>query len=182
MRDWLCWTLPAAAVILTVASPAAYSVEYLGIAEAQKLAFPAATQFAEANVIYRPADIAAIEKLSGQKVLTKGEQVWRAEANGQFLGWFIIDYVIGKHLVIDYAVALEPDGRIRRVEILQYRESYGYEVANADWLHQFDGKTGRDRLEIDKDIPNISGATLSSRHVTEGIKRVLALYDVCLKK
>jgi outer membrane murein-binding lipoprotein Lpp len=32
------------------------------------------------------------------------------------------------------------------------------------------------------DIRNISGATLSSRHVTEGIKRVLATYEVCLKR
>jgi hypothetical protein len=181
MSDWLRWTLPPAAIVIA-ASPAAHAVEYLGVAAAQKLAFPGATQFVEANVVYRPSDIAAIEKLSGEKVLTKGEQVWRAEAGGRLHGWFIIDYVIGKHLVIDYAVALEPDGRIRRVEILQYRESYGYQVANADWLRQFEGKTGRDPLEVDKDIRNISGATLSSRHVTEGIKRVLALYDVCLKK
>ena len=182
MRDWLRWTLPPAAVILTAAPAAAFAGEYLRVAEAQKLAFPEATQFVAANVIYRPEDIAAIEKLSGEKVLTKGEQVWRAEAGGRFFGWFIIDYVIGKHLVIDYAVALEPDGRVRRVEILQYRESYGYEVANDDWLRQFVGKSGRDRLQVDADIRNISGATLSSRHVTEGIKRVLALYDVCLKK
>lgn len=180
MTDWLRWTLPPAAVIMTVASPT-YAVEYLGVAEAQKLAFPNATQFVTANVIYRPTDIQEIERLSGQRVLAKGEQVWKAAAGGQFLGWFIIDYVIGKHLVIDYAVALGADGRVRRVEILQYRESYGYEVANEDWLRQFVGKTDRDRLEIDTDIRNISGATLSSRHVTEGVKRVLALYDVCLK-
>jgi hypothetical protein len=181
MRDWLHLTLPPAAVIMTIASPA-HAVEYLGVAEAQKLAFPDATQFVAANVIYSLAEVQAIERASGQKVLTKGEQVWRAEAGGRLLGWFIIDYVIGKHLVIDYAVALEADGRVGRVEILQYRESYGWEVANEDWLRQFVGKTGRDHLEMDADIRNISGATLSSRHVTEGIKRVLALYDVCLKK
>jgi Na+-transporting NADH:ubiquinone oxidoreductase subunit NqrC len=177
--DWIRWAAPPA-LILSIA-PAAYATRYLTIEEAQKLAFPAATQFAEAHVVFRPADIAAIERISGQKVRTRGQQVWRADAAGRLLGFFIVDYVIGKHLVIDYAVALEPDGRVRQVEILEYRESYGGEIANRNWLAQFVGKTSRDPLGLDKDIRNISGATLSSRHVTEGVKRILAFYDACLR-
>jgi Na+-translocating ferredoxin:NAD+ oxidoreductase RnfG subunit len=107
--------------------------------------------------------------------------VWKAQNGGQFQGFFIVDYVIGKHLVIDYAVALDPQGRVNQVEIMEYRESYGGEVANPDWLAQFNGKTSHDPLEMDRNIRNISGATLSSRHVTEGIKRILAIYETCLK-
>jgi hypothetical protein len=114
-------------------------------------------------------------------VRTRGEQVWRAETAGRLLGYFFLDYVIGKHEVIDYAVALGPDGRVRRVEILEYRESYGGEVANRDWLAQFEGKGVRDSLVPSRDIRIISGATLSSRHVTEGIKRVLAIHDLLLR-
>jgi len=179
MTEWLRWIAPPA-LVLSIASPA-HAVQYLTVEQAQKIAFPAATQFVAANVIYKPADIAAIEKLSGQKVLTRGERVWRAEADQKLLGYFIVDYVIGKHEVIDYAVALEPDGRIRRVEILEYRESYGDEIRSPNWLAQFVGKTGRDRLKTDDDIPNISGATLSSHHVTDGVRRVLAIYETCLK-
>jgi Na+-transporting NADH:ubiquinone oxidoreductase subunit C len=172
------WVLPPA-IVVTVVQPV-QAVEYLTIPDAQRLAFPAATQFVEANVIYRPSDVAAIEKLSGQKVQTRGEQVWKAQAGGRLLGYFVLDYVIGKHEAIDYAVSLEPDGGIRRVDILQYRESYGGEIASRDWLAQFAGKTSRDPPLFDKNIRNISGATLSSRHVTEGIRRVLAIYDTCL--
>lgn len=179
MSDWRHWALPPA-IVMSIALPA-HAVEYMSVEAAQKLAFPSATQFVAANVIYTREQVAAIEKLAGDKVRTRGEQVWRAQNDGRFLGFFIVDYVIGKHLVIDYAIALEPDGRVRRVEILEYRESYGGEVANADWLGQFVGKTGRDPLMVDKDIRNISGATLSSHHVTEGIKRVLAIYDTCLR-
>jgi len=89
---------------------------------------------------------------------------------------FIFDRVIGKHLYIDYAVALDPNGRVHRVEILQYRESYGGEVKDQAWLSQFVGKTGGSPLEVGKDIRNISGATLSSHHVTQGVKRILAVY------
>lgn len=98
------------------------------------------------------------------------------------MGFFILDYVIGKHLVIDYAVALEPDGKVKQVEILQYREPYGDEIRSPDWLAQFIGKSSTDTVEVNKDVVNISGATLSSHHVTEGIKRVLAFYEICLKQ
>jgi hypothetical protein len=173
------WALPPA-IVMTIVHPV-QAVEYLTVFDAQKLAFPSATHFVEANVVYRPSDIAAIEKLSGQKVQTRGEQIWKPQAGGQLLGYFILDYVIGKHEIIDYSVSLELDGRVRRIDILQYRESYGGEIANRDWLGQFVGKTSRDPPEFERNIRNISGATLSSRHVTEGIRRVLAIYETCLR-
>ena len=57
-----------------------------------------------------------------------------------FTAFFIVDYVIGKHLVIDYAVALSPEGTVKQIEILNYRESYGGEIRNPDWRKQFVGK------------------------------------------
>jgi Na+-translocating ferredoxin:NAD+ oxidoreductase RnfG subunit len=113
-------------------------------------------------------------------VRSRGQQVWRAQADGRLLGFFIVDYVIGKHLVIDYSVALEPDGRIKAVEVLEYREPHGGEITSHSWLEQFVGKTSRDPVTLDRDIRNISGATLSSQHVTEGVKRILAFYETCL--
>lgn len=152
MTGWIRWTAPAAALV-SAAAPA-YAIQYLTIAEAQKQAFPSASRFSEVQ--------------SGR--------VWKAEAGEKVIGLFIFDRVIGKHLYIDYAVALDPGGRVRRVEILQYRESYGGEVSEASWLAQFVGKTAASPIEAGKDIRNISGATLSSHHVAEGVKRILAAY------
>jgi Na+-translocating ferredoxin:NAD+ oxidoreductase RnfG subunit len=139
--------------MITIGSPA-YAVQYLTIPEAQKHAFPSATQFAE----------------------VEAGRLWKAEAGGRLVGFFIFDRVIGKHLFIDYAVALDPGGRVHSVEILQYRESYGGEIRSPSWLAQFVGKSSANPLAVDQDIRNISGATLSSHHVTEGVKRILALY------
>jgi Na+-translocating ferredoxin:NAD+ oxidoreductase RnfG subunit len=173
------WLAPLA-LVLSAGVPAD-AVELVSLADAQKAAFPAATEFVSADIIFSDADKQAIEKLSGQAVRTGGEQVWKAQAGGALLGYFFLDYVIGKHLQIDYAVALSPDGHVIRVEILNYRESYGGEVARADWLGQFKGKTLGDPLQLNADILNISGATLSSRHIAEGVKRVLATFAVRLK-
>jgi hypothetical protein len=152
MTRWVRYTLPAAA-IMAIASPA-YAMQYLSIDEAQKQAFPSATRFVE----------------------VQAGRVWKAEAGGRVAGFFIFDRVVGKHLYIDYAVALTPTGAVHSVEILQYRESYGGEIRSPSWLAQFVGKTSGSSLKINRDIRNIAGATLSSTHVTEGVQRVLAAY------
>jgi hypothetical protein len=179
MVEWVRWAAPAvAAVVLT--QPVA-ATQYLTIATASKAAFPSATSFVPAHVAFTAADVAAIQQMSGQPVKTQGEQVWKAYAGTTFLGYFIVDYVIGKHLVIDYSISLDPGGAVRRVDIMEYREAYGGEVRNAGWLGQFVGKTLASPLQLNSDINNIAGATLSSRHITEGVKRVLALHAVRLK-
>jgi hypothetical protein len=99
MSDRLGWLLPAVAAV--VISVPAHATQYLSVEQAQRLSFPEATRFVEAHIVFTPADAAAIEQRSGQKVRTRGEQVWRAEANGRLLGFFIVDYVIGKHEAID---------------------------------------------------------------------------------
>ena len=151
MTSWVRLTLPAA-VIATIASPT-LAVQYLTVDAAQRLAFPSANRFVE-----------------------NGGLTWKAQAGDKLLGLFVVDHVIGKHLYIDYAVALDPSGRVMRVDILQYRESYGGEVRERSWLAQFVGKTSGSALKVGSDIRNISGATLSSLHVTEGVKRILATY------
>jgi Na+-transporting NADH:ubiquinone oxidoreductase subunit NqrC len=83
--------------------------------------------------------------------------------------------------MITYAVALSPSGIILGIEILEYVESYGYEVAEPDWRKQFVGKTVSDPIKLNQDIQNIGGATLSCKHITDGVKRVTTLYDLALK-
>ena len=151
MSQWVRRTLPVASLIAV--APPAYAVAYLSVEAAQKLAFPSATQF-----------------------VPQGGRAWKAQAGDRVLGTFVVDHVIGKHLYIDYSVALAPGGRVHKVDILQYRESYGGEVREASWLAQFVGKTAASPLKVGSDIRNISGATLSCLHVTEGVRRILATY------
>ena len=107
----------------------------------------------------------------------QGNRIWRA-ADGS---WFIVDEVVGKHEMITYAVALSPLGVVTGIEILEYVESYGYEVAEAQWRKQFIGKTALDPIKLNQDIQNIGGATLSCKHLTDGVKRVAVLYELALK-
>ncbi len=163
------------AASLSAAAPAAYATVYLSAEQAQTAMFPGAT-FAPAFLTLTPAQSAAIQNASGQRVANRQVKAWRVSTGG----WFIIDQVIGKHEFITYAVGIDATGAVKQVEILDYRESYGDQVRGAAWRAQFVGKRANAPLKLGGDIKNISGATLSSKHVTDGVKRILATHAVVL--
>jgi hypothetical protein len=166
---WLL--LPVAAL-----STPAYAVSYLTVAQAQALMFPGAV-LEPAPVTLTDEQAAAVAAASGIPVPGRELHAWKVPAGG----WFLIDEVIGKHEAIGYAVGLTADGHVKQVEVLDYREAYGWEIRNEKWRRQFVGKTAADPVLLDRDIKNISGATLSSRHLTDGVRRLLATYALVLK-
>jgi Na+-translocating ferredoxin:NAD+ oxidoreductase RnfG subunit len=98
-----------------------------------------------------------------------------AKRGGATLGFVVTDDVIGKVELISYAVGIALDGSIKQVEILAYRESHGYEIRLPAWRRQFVGKGSEAALRVGDDIANISGATLSCNHVTDGVRRIVAV-------
>ena len=166
--------LPAVAAAVTAAP--VFATVYLTVEQAQSAMFPHHS-LTPAFRQLQPDQIAAIRKASGVAPLSRDLRAWKAQDGG----WFIVDRVVGKHEFITYAVALTRDGAMRSVDILEYRETYGGEVRNAAWRQQFVGKRFGAPLQIGKDIRNISGATLSSRHVTDGVRRLVATWQVVLK-
>jgi Na+-transporting NADH:ubiquinone oxidoreductase subunit NqrC len=69
---------------------------------------------------------------------------------------------------------------VKDVEILDYRETYGDQVRHPEWRAQFVGRRHGAKLKLTDDIKNISGATLSCLHVTDGVKRLLATHALVL--
>lgn len=175
---WLL--MPAIVVPAAIAAPA-FATQYLNVEQAQRVLLPEATAFEPADVAITPPLKERIEKASGVRVRNPLLKAWRAESGGKTVGWFVVDEVIGKHEFITYAVALTPDGVVKGVEILDYRETHGGEIRNARWRAQFVGKKNGDAFQLDEDIRNISGATLSCKNVTNGVKRILATYQLTLR-
>jgi len=149
---------------------------YVSIEQAQKMLIP------NKSLVKNPMIITdelqdKMRSASSIRHPFQGDRIWRA-ADGS---WFIVDEVVGKHEMITYAVSLNPSGTVTGIEILEYVESYGYEVAEASWRKQFVGKTATDPIKLNQDIQNIDGATLSCKHLSDGVKRVAVLYDIALK-
>ena len=174
------WSIPAL-VAPAVACAPAYAVQYLTIEQAQGALFPEASAFTEAHIALSAEQKRAIEQASNVRVRNPTLRVWRAVAADRPLGWFLLDEVLGKHEFITYAVALDGGGAVTGIEILDYRETHGGQVRNNRWRAQFTGKRAGAALKLDDDIANIAGATLSCKHITEGVRRLLATYEVALK-
>ena len=164
--------IPAAA--LAISTPV-HATVYLSVDKAQALMFPGET-LSPHSVELTDAQISAIEDASDTDVLSKNLKAWKASGGG----WFIVDQVVGKHEFIPVALALDPNGAVKDIEILEYRESYGDEVRNPKWRAQFTGKRNGATLRLTEDIQNISGATLSSKHITDGVRRLLATHAIIL--
>lgn len=173
MRTISPFLLPSIAIVV---SAPAYATTYLTIEQAQQLMFPQQV-LSPLTVTLTPEQVQAIEQSSGVRVRQKELRVWRASSGGVMF----VDDVVGKHDFITYAVALNADGSVKQIEILDYRESRGGEIRNARWEAQFVGKKLGDALRLNDDIQNISGATLSSEHVAEGVRRLLATYAYGIK-
>ena len=154
----------------------AHAKIYVSIEQAQKMLIP------NKSLIKNPIIITdelqdKMRSASSIRHPFQGDRIWRSTDGS----WFIVDEVVGKHEMITYAVALSPAGVVTGIEILEYVESYGYEVAEAKWRQQFIGKVASDPIKLNQDIQNIGGATLSCKHLTDGVKRVAVLYDLTLK-
>lgn len=175
------WFSVIPAAVALVAPAQAGATVYLTIPAAQQAMFPGA-RFIDHSLTFDDAQRKAITNASGAPVYDKVQRVWDVRAGSQRIGWFIVDRVIGKHEFITYAIALAPDGAVRGIEILDYRETYGGEIRNPKWRQQFVGKRPGAALKLDQDIRNISGATLSSRHVSDGVRRLLATFALVLAK
>lgn len=169
---WSRFTLVPLALL---APAAAHATTYLSAEQAQALMFPGQALRQDFRTL-TDAQVAAIRKESGQSPLGRELKAWRAPDGG----WFLLDQVVGKHEFITFALGLDAAGAVKAVEILDYRESYGGQVRGAAWRAQFVGKRRGAPVQLGKDIKNISGATLSSKHVTDGVRRLLVTHAVVL--
>lgn len=174
------WAVPAIVAPAAICAPA-HAVQYLTVEQAQQTLFPDADRFVSQPVELSAAQREAIEDYADVRMRTDTQPVWRVEAGGRQIGWFVLDEVYGKHEFITYAVALDADGAVQGIEVLDYRETHGGEIRNARWREQFHGKQYGDELDLGDTIQNISGATLSCKHITEGVRRVLALHQAALR-
>jgi Na+-translocating ferredoxin:NAD+ oxidoreductase RnfG subunit len=165
-----------------VAAAPVMGADYLTAAEAQRVLFAQADAFVPVPMTLSDAQAQQIKAMAGVQQRDRHPKIWKAVKGGATLGFVFIDDVIGKHEFITYATAISPDGHVLGVEIMSYRETHGGEIRDAKWRAQFRNKTLADPFKLEKDVSNISGATLSCRNVTDGVKRLLVLHKLFLSR
>jgi len=179
-RSSLGWAMALAAL---TAAPVQIVVatEYLSVEGAQKALFPQADRFTELVLSLNAAQRAQVATLAGPQPPHRSLRAWKAMRGGELAGYVFVDEVIGREDFITYAAGIDAAGHLSALEVLAYRESHGGEIRSDAWRRQFAGRQRLGELRVQTDIKNIAGATLSCEHVTEGVRWLVALWQVALR-
>lgn len=150
---------------------------YLTPEDAAKLMFPDSDSIRSEIITITEDQKRRIEERIGWHFPETTFDCFIGETKGKVDGWAFIQNTIGKHKPMTYMVGVDPDGEVTNVEILIYRESRGSEVSKKRFNYQYQGKTAYDPIRINRDVINITGATMSVRSMSAGVKRALVLAD-----
>lgn len=150
---------------------------YLQEEEGVKIMFPKSERVRKELITLNPEKKSLIQERIGWKFPEESFEVYIGESGTQIDGYAVVQNTIGKHKHMTYMVGVDNRGFVSDIELLVFRESRGSEVRQKRFNAQYEGKSVLDPVRINKDIINISGATMSVRSISAGVKRVLVLID-----
>lgn len=96
---------------------------------------------------------------------------------GERIGIAIIADEQGKYRPITFMAGVDTSYRLVDVRVLVYRESRGGEVRQTRFLKQYRGKSLESPIRINRDIVNITGATISVNSLNAGVRKALAVAE-----
>lgn len=147
--------------------------------DAMKSVFGEKCSVAKKNTLLNHTQAAEVQKAAQLKLETKIYRFYTATTGGKTVGHGILitRQVRQKDASVLYMIT--PAGTIAAIEIIAFNEPPEY-IPQPAYIDQFRGKSSSDTLRVGKDIPTISGATLSARNITDGARLALALYNVII--
>lgn len=144
--------------------------------QALQLAFPGAT-FTRKEFFLTDAQAAEVKKLANAELPGLWFVGYEARKDGKLLGVGFFDTHRVRTENETALVAVGADGRIRRVEVIAFREPQDYAPRQA-WVDQFQGKALDDKLSLKRGIRPLAGATLTANALTDAARRGLALWQL----
>lgn len=105
----------------------------------------------------------------------EGRMFYRAIRDGEHIGSAVIAEGEGYGGPMEVLVGVDTDGAVVGLEVLDHDETPGLGdvVTEDEFLSQFHGKSEADPIEVDDDIDNITGATVSVEAVAEAVRAAL---------
>ena len=149
--------------------------ELLTREQALREIFPEAAKTLDETRTFSAAQRSRLEHDLGRRIDEDEIVVTRVfDPSGARPGYAVVTEEIGKYRPMTFMVGVTADLKVKDVVVLVYRESRGGDVKRRRFLNQYRGKTVHDAIDVNRDIINISGATISVRSLNAGVKRVLA--------
>jgi hypothetical protein len=132
------------------------------------------------SILLNKSQFASISEKAKMKLSTKLYRAFVLKKAHEIVGYALLinETVRSKNAAVLYMI--EPKGSIKAIEIVAFNEPPEY-MPSAIWISQLKDKSALDELRVGKDIPTITGATMSARNIADGSRLALALYEVVLK-
>jgi hypothetical protein len=127
------------------------------------------------NLVLNFQQLESIQKLSGVKFDSKLVSIYIVKKGQNIIAYGYVDThtVRTKPEVVLYTIA--PDFKIDVIEVLHFGEPLEY-LPEKNWFENFKGKgLDNDGLKLRTNIPNVSGATLTSRAITDRARLAIAI-------
>lgn len=180
------FALPLLATLILAAPAAAQTPEfyeqvYLSKDQALAVALPPHDKVVARVLTPTPDQRKQAERRLGRKLEEPTYTFFEGQSGGQPVGHAIVLDELGKHYPITFVVGLTPDGTVREVAVMTYREKRGDAVKRRRFLNQFKDKTDADPIMVNRDIVHLTGATVSSWSIAAGVKKAVVLHDTLIQ-
>ena len=150
------------------------------IEKAVKSSFSGVTSVDAKQLVLTKAQHTQVQAKAKAPVRTKIYRYYEIKSAAKTVGYgvLITRKMRTKKATLLYAFDLS--GKLKFTEIMAFGEPPEFKP-NKQWMGQFQNKTSSAKLTMGKDIPTISGSTLSARGISEGARVARAIYQVILK-
>jgi electron transport complex protein RnfG len=124
-----------------------------------------------------------IDKAGEWSIYEKKNEYYEAKKENKSIGYIASTVGKGYSSYIKILVSTDPDIKIKAIDILSHGETPGLgdEIEKEDFKRQFGGKKLENlelvKVETKDKIQAISGATISSRAVTNGVKEAVKMLN-----
>ena len=131
------------------------------------------------NILLSNIKFKNIQKNAKTKLNTKIYRIFTAKKDDVVLGYGILvsRKIRSKNGVVLYLIK---NDKLQGIEIIAFNEAMEY-ITSSTWNKQFSNTPTDKMLKLNRDIPSITGATLSARSVVEGSRIAFAVYNELLK-
>lgn len=170
-----------AVILLLITLTGLYAGKLISPDEALARAYGKDSVIKQEKLTLTPGEVQDISASANTKVKTSKFRIFSVIRGEKTVAHAVLitQTVRTKSAAVLYMIA--PGGTIEAVEIVAFNEPDEF-IPPASWIAHFQGKGPADPLRLDGDIPNITGATMSARVITDGSRIALAIFRTLIKK
>ncbi len=148
--------------------------------DAMKQSFGTHATVVKKNILINNEQAKTIQTNAKVKLSSKIFRTFKATKDGKTLGYGVLinNKVRSKNAVVLYLISKE--STLLSIEIIAFNEPMEY-IPSKKWISQFENIPTDKQLNVGREIPTITGATLSARSITDSSRLAFAFYNEMLK-